>query len=42
MARRLGSWAVVEELLRAPTEAERQLELGLPTAVRDLAERSLA
>jgi carboxylate-amine ligase len=29
------------ELLEAPSEAERQLELGLPAALRDLAERSL-
>ena len=28
-------------LLDAPPEAERQLELGLPAATRDLAERSL-
>jgi carboxylate-amine ligase len=40
-ARRFGSWAVVQALLGAPSEAERQLELGLPAAVRDLVERSL-
>jgi carboxylate-amine ligase len=41
-ARELGTWHAVEGLLRSPPEAERQLELGLPAAVRDLAERSLA
>jgi len=40
-ARRLGSWSVVSELIAAPSEAERQLELGLPAALRDLAEGSL-
>ncbi|HST24693.1 MAG TPA: YbdK family carboxylate-amine ligase [Gaiellaceae bacterium] len=40
-ARRFGSWPVVSELLASPPEAERQLELGLPAALRDLAERSL-
>jgi len=40
-ARRFGSWPVVDELLAAPPEAERQLEVGLPVALRDLAERSL-
>jgi glutamate---cysteine ligase / carboxylate-amine ligase len=39
-ARDLGSWPAVQDLLRSRPEAERQLELGLPGAVRDLAERS--
>lgn len=42
-ARELGSWDLVDDvLLRARTEAERQLEVGLPAVVRDLVERSLA
>ena len=41
-ARALGSWALVRALLDGRPEAERQLELGLPAAVRDIAERSLA
>jgi glutamate---cysteine ligase / carboxylate-amine ligase len=41
-ARGLGSWALVRALLDGRPEAERQLELGLPAAVRDLAQRSLA
>jgi glutamate---cysteine ligase / carboxylate-amine ligase len=40
-ARELGSWDVVGELLAAPSEAERQLEIGLPDVVRALADRSL-
>ena len=40
-ARELGSWELVRELLGGRPEAERQLELGLPAAVRDLAERSV-
>ncbi len=39
-ARDLGSWPAVQDLLRSRPEAERQLELGLPAAVRDLAGRS--
>ena len=39
---KLGTWHAIEDLLERPPEAERQLELGLPAAVRDLAERSLA
>ena len=39
---KLGTWPAIEDLLERPPEAERQLELGLPAAVRDLAERSLA
>ena len=38
----LGTWHAIEDLLDGPPEAERQLELGPPTAVRDLAARSLA
>ena len=41
-ARERGTWAVVESLLRSRPEAERQLEVGLPEAVGDLAERTLA
>jgi len=41
-ARELGSWALARAVLGARPEAERQLELGLPAAVRDIAERSLA
>jgi carboxylate-amine ligase len=41
-ASELGTWHAIEDLLERPPEAERQLELGLPAAVRDLAERSLA
>ena len=41
-ARELGTWSVVRALLAERPEAERQLELGLPAAVRDIAERSLA
>jgi len=41
-ARALGSWALVRALLDGRPEAERQLELGVPAAVRDIAERSLA
>jgi carboxylate-amine ligase len=40
-ARKLGSWALVRALLGGRPEAEQQLELGLPAAVRDIAERSL-
>jgi carboxylate-amine ligase len=36
----LGTWPAVRELLGSRPEAERQLELGLLTAVRDLAARS--
>jgi carboxylate-amine ligase len=43
-ARRLGGWALVEELLSAPAEAVRQLELGvdgdLHEVVADLADRT--
>jgi carboxylate-amine ligase len=41
-ARELGSWGLVRDLLDAPPEAELQLELGLPAAVRSLADRSIA
>ncbi len=41
-ARELGSWPTVRPLLESRPEAERQLDLGLPEAVRDLADRSLA
>ena len=41
-ARELGGWPLVEELLAGAPEAERQLELGLPAAVQDIADRSLA
>jgi carboxylate-amine ligase len=41
-AHELGCWPLVCGLLEDPPEAERQLALGLPGAVRDLAERSLA
>jgi carboxylate-amine ligase len=43
-ARRLGGWALVEELLASPAEAVRQLELGasgdLQAVVTDLADRT--
>jgi glutamate---cysteine ligase / carboxylate-amine ligase len=43
-ARRLGGWELVEELLSAPAEAVRQLELGaggdLDAVVADLADRT--
>jgi carboxylate-amine ligase len=41
-ARGLGTWAAVEDLLASRPEAERQLELGPPGSVPDIAERSLA
>jgi carboxylate-amine ligase len=41
-ARNVGSWNTVRELLESPPEAERQLEVGLPLVVGDLAGRSLA
>jgi carboxylate-amine ligase len=41
-ARQLGSWALVRALVDGRPEAERQLELRLPAAVRDIAGRSLA
>jgi carboxylate-amine ligase len=41
-ARELGSWELVRGLLEARPEAERQLELGLPAVVRELADRSIA
>jgi glutamate---cysteine ligase / carboxylate-amine ligase len=41
-ASELGTWPVVRALLAERPEAERQRELGLPAAVRDIAERSLA
>jgi carboxylate-amine ligase len=37
----LGTWPVVRALLAERPEAERQLELGLVAAVRDLADRSV-
>ena len=39
-ARNLGTWPAVQDLFRSRPEAERQLELGPPAAVRDLAGRS--
>jgi glutamate---cysteine ligase / carboxylate-amine ligase len=41
-ARELGTWGLVHGLLEARPEAERQLELGLPGVVRELADRSVA
>jgi glutamate---cysteine ligase / carboxylate-amine ligase len=38
----LGTWDLVRELLEAPSEAERQREIGLPGVVRELADLSLA
>jgi hypothetical protein len=40
-ARELGEWPLVEELLTARPEADRQLELGPDAALRDAAERSV-
>ena len=40
-ARELGTWELVHGLLTSRPEAERQLELGLPAVVRELADRSL-
>jgi glutamate---cysteine ligase / carboxylate-amine ligase len=40
-SRELGSWPLVRDLLASRPEAERQLEVGLPDVVRDLAGRSL-
>jgi carboxylate-amine ligase len=40
-ARRAGTWELVRELLESRPEAERQLEVGLPDVVRELADRSL-
>jgi len=39
-ARELGSWVVVHELFDASSEAERQLEIGLPAVVEALASMS--
>ena len=40
-ARELGEWPLVEELLVARPEAERQLEFGPEEALRDAAERTV-